>query len=151
MPVWRSLENVKRAGRCQLWAQAAALLWSPPPLLGWYLLHVLATVVGGTAILQAMDVQSWMRNFCGWQIQSQVTSCSRGCLANCLSFHHTSRIASFSSSDWSGDACIIFFIMWLKSRKIYHHLYCLYKICTSVHGAWCWPVIVPREHTQARN
>lgn len=91
-----------------------------PGLLGWYLLHVLATVLGGTAILRAMDVPSWMRNLCGWQIQPQVASCSRCCLANCLSFHHTSRISSFSSSVEIHQWCLIFFIVWLKSRKVYH-------------------------------
>lgn len=89
-----------------------------PGLLGWCL-HVRATGVGGSAILGASDVPSWMRSVCGWQTQPRVPSCSRGCLANCLSFPHTSRISSSSSSDWlmTHQWCVISFHDVTKRQK----------------------------------
>lgn len=109
---------VVNTGRCPF-----VVLSTSAGLLGWYLLHVPATVLGGTLILWAMDVPSWLRNLCRWQIQPHVTSCSMGCPANRLSFHHTSRISSFSRSDWSGDTPMMHSFFHYVTKKHKHISY----------------------------
>lgn len=75
----------------QEWPAAFGWLCAALLLASYYLLHVWDTEPGdlGDPPSQARSFFSelhYLSEFCGWQSRPHATSCSRGCLANCLPF-----------------------------------------------------------------
>lgn len=145
MPLWRSLENVKRAGWCQWWAQAAALLLSPPSLLGLYLLHVVALE---WEVLQSFE--PWMCHL-GWEIFvggrfNLMWLSAQGAVLLIASLYTTLPgyppflvVVKVEIHQW----CIIFDHYVTEKQERISSDIILY--CFSVHGASFWPLTVPRE------
>lgn len=146
--MWSSMQNVKWAW-LWLWSQAPTTVWvkteqewpaafhggslQPCCWVSYCLLQVLDTVLGQLGNPSShergiLNELHYSTKFCGWQIRPHATSCSMGCLANCLSFQPVVWFTILTginprsvtdSNDWKAEMIrhhLVQYSLWLTSN-----------------------------------